>query len=213
MNIGDRIQSLRKARGLSQEELAAQIGVSRQAVSKWEAGQSQPDMDKVIALSHLFGVTTDFLLLPETEVKSVDPVPIIISVPKAELPQSVRAFWIAFGLELAIMVVGLLLALVVFPPQSLAFLCIMVLCFLCFTWISTYVGMAGNEIAESEGKQAATSFSCRFWRWSIWIFMAPVCLLLNFMLDFEPFGPTWGAGFVLWLVVCIPVVLISLIKG
>lgn len=62
MNIGERIQALRKARGLSQEELAAQIGVSRQAVSKWEAGQSQPDLDKVLVLSDFFGVTTDYLL-------------------------------------------------------------------------------------------------------------------------------------------------------
>lgn len=62
MNIADRIQTLRKARGISQEELADRVGVSRQAVSKWESEQSLPDIDRIIALSEFFGVTTDYLL-------------------------------------------------------------------------------------------------------------------------------------------------------
>ena len=62
MTIADRIQSLRKAKGISQEELADKIGVSRQAVSKWESEQSSPDLEKVILLSDYFEVTTDFLL-------------------------------------------------------------------------------------------------------------------------------------------------------
>jgi len=62
MNIADRIQSLRKAKGISQEELAEQTGVSRQAVSKWEGGQSVPDIEKIIIMSDFFGVTTDYLL-------------------------------------------------------------------------------------------------------------------------------------------------------
>lgn len=62
MNIADRIQNLRKSRGISQEELADKIGVSRQAVSKWESEQSTPDIEKVILLSDYFGTTTDYLL-------------------------------------------------------------------------------------------------------------------------------------------------------
>ena len=63
MNIADRIQILRKSRGISQEELADKIGVSRQAVSKWESEQSTPDIDKIILLSDYFDVTTDYLLI------------------------------------------------------------------------------------------------------------------------------------------------------
>ena len=59
MNISDRIQTLRKSRGISQEELADKIGVSRQAVSKWESEQSTPEIDKIILLSDYFDVTTD----------------------------------------------------------------------------------------------------------------------------------------------------------
>ena len=62
MNISDRIQNLRKAKWISQEELADRIGVSRQAVSKWESEQSTPDIDKVILLSEYFETTTDYLL-------------------------------------------------------------------------------------------------------------------------------------------------------
>ena len=69
MNLSDRIQALRKANGMSQEELADRVGVTRQAVSKWESEQSMPDLDKVIALSEIFEVTTDFLL------KGIEPAP------------------------------------------------------------------------------------------------------------------------------------------
>ena len=62
MNVADRIQNLRKTKGISQEELADKIGVSRQTVSQWESEQSAPDMDKIILLSDYFEVTTDYLL-------------------------------------------------------------------------------------------------------------------------------------------------------
>lgn len=69
MNIADRIRNLRKARGISQEEFADQIGVSRQAVSKWESEQSTPDIEKIVLISDFFGVTTDYLL------KGIEPQP------------------------------------------------------------------------------------------------------------------------------------------
>ena len=62
MNMADRIQYLRKSKGISQEELADKVGVSRQAVSKWESEQSTPDLEKIIILSEFFEVTTDYIL-------------------------------------------------------------------------------------------------------------------------------------------------------
>ena len=67
MTFGEKLQALRKARGWSQEELASQIHVSRQALSKWESGGAVPDTENIIALSRLFGVTTDYLLLDEVQ--------------------------------------------------------------------------------------------------------------------------------------------------
>ena len=67
MILADKIILLRKKAGWSQEELAEQLAVSRQSVSKWEGAQSIPDMDKIVQMSRLFGVTTDYLLKDEIE--------------------------------------------------------------------------------------------------------------------------------------------------
>ncbi len=62
MNIGDMILKLRKEKGLSQEEVAEKLNVTRQTVSKWETGESKPDFDKIIPLCDLFSITTEELL-------------------------------------------------------------------------------------------------------------------------------------------------------
>lgn len=62
MKLSEKILYYRKRAGLSQEALAAKIGVSRQAVSKWEVGDTVPELDKLVALARSFGVTTDELL-------------------------------------------------------------------------------------------------------------------------------------------------------
>lgn len=65
MVLSDKILMLRKQKGWSQEELAERLGVSRQSVSKWESGASLPDLNRILDLSRLFAVTTDFLLKDE----------------------------------------------------------------------------------------------------------------------------------------------------
>ena len=67
MILADKIIDLRKKAGWSQEELAEKLGVSRQSVSKWEGAQSIPDMNKILQLSELFGVSTDYLLKDSME--------------------------------------------------------------------------------------------------------------------------------------------------
>ena len=73
MILADKIMQLRKKAGWSQEELAEQLGVTRQSVSKWEGAQSLPDLEKILQMSRLFGVSTDFLLKDELEAESPDP--------------------------------------------------------------------------------------------------------------------------------------------
>lgn len=65
MTMGEKLLKLRKARQWSQEELAEKIGVTRQAVSRWESGSAKPDAEKIIALCDLFGVSADYLLREE----------------------------------------------------------------------------------------------------------------------------------------------------
>ena len=61
MFLADKIINLRKKAGWSQEELAGRLGVTRQSVSKWEGAQSVHDIEKIVQLSRLFSVTTDYL--------------------------------------------------------------------------------------------------------------------------------------------------------
>jgi transcriptional regulator with XRE-family HTH domain len=65
IEIADRLVELRRIHHFSQEELAAKLGVSRQAVSKWERAESSPDTDNLIALARLYGVSLDALLLTD----------------------------------------------------------------------------------------------------------------------------------------------------
>ncbi len=67
MILADKIMNERKRNGWSQEELADKLGVSRQSVSKWESAQSVPDLNRIIKLAEIFGVTTDYLLKEELE--------------------------------------------------------------------------------------------------------------------------------------------------
>lgn len=64
MEISEKILKLRKANNLTQEDLAEKLNVSRQSVSKWESGQTIPELEKLVALSEVFRVTTDYLLKP-----------------------------------------------------------------------------------------------------------------------------------------------------
>ena len=71
MEFNNKLYELRKQKGFSQEELANRLNVSRQTVSKWEVGDSTPDMEKLIAISDLFGISLDELVLD----KAPEPAP------------------------------------------------------------------------------------------------------------------------------------------
>lgn len=71
MDFNNKLYELRKQKGFSQEELANRLNVSRQTVSKWEVGDSTPDMEKLIAISDLFGISLDELVLD----KAPEPAP------------------------------------------------------------------------------------------------------------------------------------------
>ena len=80
MTLGEKLKMLRASRGLSQEQLAAELNVSRQAVSKWECGDAAPDLDKLRAICTYFAVTTDYLIWENEE-----------DTPKAAVSEKERA--------------------------------------------------------------------------------------------------------------------------
>jgi transcriptional regulator with XRE-family HTH domain len=97
LEIANKLTSLRRARGVSQEELAAVIGVSRQAISKWERGEASPEIDNIILLSRFYGVSVSELLccgeeyesaaeetLPEPEYAGEEPLPVLRAAPVPE---------------------------------------------------------------------------------------------------------------------------------
>lgn len=67
MALSEKLYTLRKKSGLSQEQLAEQLNVSRQAISKWESGASIPESDKLIAISNYFNVSLDYLMKEDNE--------------------------------------------------------------------------------------------------------------------------------------------------
>ena len=100
MILADKIIKLRKKNGWSQEELAEKMNVSRQAVSKWEGAQTVPDLEKILQLGDLFGVSTDYLLKDEMEEEEFVETPsdmvvrkISIEEANAYLAQRKRAAW------------------------------------------------------------------------------------------------------------------------
>lgn len=100
MTMGEKMQKLRKQQNWSQETLAEKLGVSRQAVSLWERGESMPEIDKLIPLARLFGVTADYLLDDTQDIPSPKPQ---LTVPhqRPENPQFVQVFPFATLLDCA----------------------------------------------------------------------------------------------------------------
>ena len=104
MSLGETILRLRTGRGMSQEELAAALEVSRQSVSKWETSASVPELDKLIKLSALFGVTLDELVMGgKKEPPAPEPPPVTEQAPPLREPDTIStaqrvAGWILVGI-------------------------------------------------------------------------------------------------------------------
>lgn len=100
MTLGQRISGYRKALGVSQEELGARLGVSRQAVSKWETGAAAPDMENLLALAREFGVSVaELTATPEPPAPAE-----AAGGPEPPPPPRRRGWWIGVGLVLALLV-------------------------------------------------------------------------------------------------------------
>lgn len=128
MTFGSKLQMLRKQRGFSQEELAAQLTISRQAISKWELGSAMPDTENIVQLSNLFGVSTDYLLKDDQESENFsDPIADKTkSTPTKEnhfVPNIVIGGWATIGIGIiGVLIIGVLSsvypAIIYDPPQG-----------------------------------------------------------------------------------------------
>lgn len=100
MELYERLTELRKRNGLSQEKLAELLNISRQAVSKWETGASNPDINNIIQLGKLYGVSTDYILLGKVqETESTDKSDHPAEKQPAETKFQMNGFlWLGFGI-------------------------------------------------------------------------------------------------------------------
>lgn len=105
MQFHDRLYELRKGSGLTQNDLAEKLDVSRQAVSRWEMGTAKPDIDNLVALSNVLGVTLDYLLKGEESLEIRPPEPDRVE-PVAPVQQEKkthnRIWWIIWAVSFAV---------------------------------------------------------------------------------------------------------------
>ena len=169
MNMADRIQHLRKSKGISQEELADKVGVSRQAVSKWEQGQSTPDIEKVILLSEFFDVTTDYLL------KGIEPIP-----ENTTEKSDARIFSLVGSV---FNFIGLVVAIMIWNKEQTSS---SVAVGLILMAVGIMVFVIGQFLGENKEK---ASFG--FWIVNVWILiLMPISCIFNF-LQGTIFGHWW----------------------
>lgn len=177
MKLGEKLQQLRKKSGLSQEQLAARLTVSRQAVSKWELDDAVPDTENVVQLSRLFGVSCDYLLREELDEPDAAPVPAVQEPPQptpsgeAHLDQE---GWIhnACVLSLAVCSIGLVSAfmgLIVFHSARA----------LAVGLIIQVVGMGLFELAAPRMGNERNATRLGFYATACWLIL-PLLVFLTF---------------------------------
>lgn len=161
MNISDRILSLRKARGLSQEEFADKLGVSRQAVSKWESELSAPEIDKIIAMSELFEVTTDYLLKG-------------IESPGAARKQADANVFVIVATALNF--IGLVISAAIWYERQTSMALVIGLVFMALGCMIYGVGASGAPEAARRGAKR------RFWSINVWLLsFIPMSFIYNIL--------------------------------
>ena len=184
MLIGEKLRRLRIARQLSQEQLAEKLQVSRQAISKWELGESMPDTENLILLSKFYGVSIDYLLLNELNISS-----------ELETKRSSSSPIFIFGM--GGLIIGLILSIVLWCTyQSI----LMVSIGLIIQIISVTVVL----IKQSE---LSSQLQRLFLMLSVWMIFPFICFYIgSLMMNFYPVSRSamldFIVEFIFYLVVC-----------
>lgn len=219
MDLAERIQYLRKKKGISQEELADKMLISRQAVSKWESGQSAPDLEKLILLSEYFEVTTDYLLKgvePQVEERIVEKIvtvekPVGVPVKTKGIEADAMIFTVA---GTAINIIGLITAIMVWIEVQMPYAVSIGLIFMVVGCVFFTIGQI--TCAKDSRRKAAKLFGLiNTW---ILVFIPWSCL---FNVGTGLLGGYWGiiapipvlrnsykmylAGWLAYIVICIVV--------
>lgn len=171
MNIGSTIYKLRTAKNLSQEELAERLDVSRQSVSKWETDASVPDLDKLVKLSEIFGVTLDELVGREVPKEESEAVPAPPQVIVQQVPVKESFFTFNKVLGCILLLASVLSAVLGGKLRSFVLL-----------GFPLYIG----------GSYLLTEMQNQWLRYSFWIYLEKMCeIQLLIQLWSKTESPTW----------------------
>lgn len=187
MTLGRKIQHLRKEKNLSQELLAEQLAVSRQAISKWELGASTPETDKIIHLSKIFMVSTDYLL--HDDVNSDQDIPAVQT--NSERLKEQYGIKTLFTVTIGVSIIGLFMSIVAqFTWQTLFSVSIGLM--IQIIGVITFEAMNSQYITEN-GKKIVRK---GFYALNVWLILPfPVIYLSNLIFDFYP----WSYGYGIYL--------------
>lgn len=199
MKFGEKLQKLRKQSGLSQEQLAAQLTVSRQAVSKWELDDTMPDTENVIQLSRIFGVSCDYLLRDEMDEPSA-------ALAVQDLPQPAqpgathldRQGWMhnAFALSLGVCALGLVGAFMFYRFQGHTVRPLAV------GFMVQLLGVVLFELAIPRMGDLRNTARLSFYAVACWlVFPVPVLLALNWGFDLGYWNGTPLQGLICYFAV------------
>lgn len=175
MKLSDKITTLRKQSGMSQEDLAEKLGVSRQAISRWEMGSAMPDANNILQISKLFSVTTDYLLNDEYE--SDNDLPKIQKM-KEDNTQQILIYLIA--VEAMTLVIQFMSVVIL---QNWVFAILSLIPFIAaiagFEW--AYCKKGGRE------NQMARKFRRKFYKISAWLGLYfPIRFVVKAVMTFYP---------------------------
>lgn len=176
MTFGEKLQALRKSKGMSQEQLATQLTVSRQTISKWELRESVPDTDNVLQLSRLFGCSIDYLLKDEIKMDTNTPTVATKESDKTHI-RNTTAFSVALGICLA----GLLISFAGWRMwQTILSVCIGIMV--------QIIGIVVFEIMNCNNDRLITQqLRRKFYCVTCWIITPyPVSWLTSFAFSFYP---------------------------
>ncbi len=176
MTFGEKLQVLRKSRGLSQEQLAEVLEVSRQAVSKWELNASMPDAEKIVEISRRFSVSTDYLLKNELEEEPAAPAAGVADWTERKGNEEARRRAALLGC-LGVMVLGMLFSIVIW--------------LLWRSWLLYSVGymveLAAWFVFEillgRDEKEQRRCQHLRFYGAAVWLLAMPVVFILSPIVD------------------------------
>ena len=184
MLLGEKLKKLRKARGLSQEQLADQLNVSRQAISKWELGESIPDTENLILLSKFYGVSIDYLLLNELNISS-----------ELETKRSPSLPIFIFGMSG--LIIGLILSIVLWCTyQSIL-----------MASIGLIIQIISVTVVLIKQSELSSQLQRLFLMSSVWMIFPFICFYIgSLMMNFYPVSRSamldFIVEFIFYLVVC-----------